>query len=348
MIIRSLPFIMLLCVLGCAPQQQAQGPALHSPTIIEDTEIGNAFLMSDGTRLPLRTWGAKDASFVVLGVHGFNDYGKAFADFGGWLERKEGLLYAYDQRGFGEAPHVGLWSGGAAMRQDVAEVAQLLKQKHPDVPLYVVGLSMGGAVVLSAVADDLLKDVDGLILAAPAVWGFEEMNLLYRSGLWLAAHTVPSQTLTGAGLEIWPSDNIEMLIEQSKDPLVIKATRVDTIYGLSQLMQEAQTGAMKIDRPILWLYGAMDAVVPPRSTEKALARAKQTPAFVYYPDGYHMLLRDLQREKVYGDILEWMTARSVSSPHQMHAEDIASGAWVDEHKGNTPVTRGKPDQAANH
>ena len=31
------------------------------------------------------------------------------------------------------------------------------------------------------------------------------------SGLWLAAHTLPSKQLTGKGLDIKPSDNIEML-----------------------------------------------------------------------------------------------------------------------------------------
>lgn len=345
---RTLLFIWLLCVLGCAPRHQALGPALHTPTIIQDIKTGEAVVMSDGTQLPLRKWGSKDANFIVLGVHGFNDYANAFSDFGAWLAPRNGLLYAYDQRGFGQAPHIGLWSGSAPMRRDLSEVTQLLKQKHPNLPLYIVGLSMGGAVVLSAVADGLLDDADGLIVVAPAVWGIAEMNWLYRSSLWVAAHTFPSQTLTGAGLEIWPSDNIDMLIEQGRDPLVIKETRIDTIYGLSHLMQEAQDGAVKVNRPILWLYGAMDGIVPPAPTAKALARAPQTPIFVYYPEGYHMLLRGLKRENIYEDIFEWITVQSVSSPHKISTEKIASGAWVQEHKGNTPVTRRKLEQVAKH
>ncbi|MBV1933428.1 MAG: lysophospholipase [Parvibaculaceae bacterium] len=312
---------------------------MNAPLLIQNATKGGAVVMSDGIHLPLHKWGGNDADFVILGVHGFNDYAKAFSGFGSWLKPRNGLLYAYDQRGFGEAPHIGQWSSGAAMGQDLSEVAQLLKQKYPNVPLYIVGLSMGGAVVLSAMADDLLPHVDGLIVAAPAVWGIEEMNVLYRSSLWLAAHTFPTQTLTGAGLEIWPSDNIEMLIEQGRDPLVIKGTRIDTIYGLSQLMQEAQEGAGKVDQPLLWLYGAKDAVVPPAPTAKALARAKQMPTFVYYPEGYHMLLRDLQREEVYEDIFEWVTTQKMTSPNRVQAEHVSSGAWTEKHIGNTPVKR---------
>ena len=50
-------------------------------------------------------------------------------------------------------------------------------------------------------------------------------------------------TLTGSGLHILPSDNIPMLREFSRDPLVIKETRVDTIKGLVLLMSEALEAA---------------------------------------------------------------------------------------------------------
>lgn len=337
--VRVLSFILLFVLIGCAPHYQMPGPKLRDPKIIQLTEYEEAAVTSDGVQLPLRKWGAERARFVVVGVHGFNDYGKAFSDFGAWLKPRGGLLYAYDQRGFGHAPHKGMWSSSAAMRQDLSEMTHLLKQRHSDVPLYIVGLSMGGAVVLSASAEGMVPDAAGLIVVAPAVWGIEEMNLLYRSSLWLAAHTLPSQTLTGAGLEIWPSDNIEMLIKQSRDPLVLKETRIDTIYGLSQLMQEAQDGAEKVTQPLLWVYGAKDAVVPPEPTAKALARTQKTPAFIYYPDGYHMLLRDRQNEKVYEDIFEWITTHSSTSPHKVPTEQTVSGAWMKGHKGNTPVKR---------
>lgn len=335
--VRVLSFIILYALMGCAPHHQMPGPEIREPIIIQSADYVEAVITSDGTQLPLRRWGAESARFVVVGVHGFNGYGKAFSEFGAWLKPHGGLLYAYDQRGFGQAPHKGVWSSGAAMRQDLSEITHLLKKRHRDVPIYIVGLSMGGAVVLSASAEGMVPDAAGLVVVAPAVWGIEEMNFLYRSSLWLAAHTFPSQTLTGSGLEIWPSDNIEMLIDQSRDPLVIKETRIDTIYGLSQLMQEAQDGAEKVAQPLLWAYGAKDAVVPPEPTAKALARAQKTPAFIYYPNGYHMLLRDRQNEKVYEDIFEWITMHSSTSLHKVPTEQAVSGAWMKEHKGNTPV-----------
>ena len=73
---------------------------------------------------------------------------------------------------------------------------------------------------------------------------------------------MPGLTLTGRGLKIKPSDNIAMLRALSRDPLVIKETRVDTIYGLVDLMDAALASAPLLDVPLLVMYGAKDEIVP--------------------------------------------------------------------------------------
>ena len=50
----------------------------------------------------------------------------------------------------------------------------------PRVPLYLLGESMGGAVAVVAMTGESgtrPPDVDGVILAAPAVWGRSTMDL---------------------------------------------------------------------------------------------------------------------------------------------------------------------------
>src|SRR3546814_3279572 len=62
----------------------------------------------------------------------FNDYSNAFADSGPALAAQGLEVYAYDQRGFGEAPHRGLWPGVEALTGDLTTAAGLLRQRHPD------------------------------------------------------------------------------------------------------------------------------------------------------------------------------------------------------------------------
>lgn len=114
---------------------------------------------------------------------------------------------------------------------------------------------MGGAVVINAMTRPGKPAVAGVILAAPAVWGRDTMPWYQTSLLWTLYHTVPWMTLTGKGLKIMPSDNIEMLRALGRDPLVIKETRVDAIYGLTNLMDNALGAAEKLDDETLLLYG---------------------------------------------------------------------------------------------
>ena len=81
------------------------------------------------------------------------------------------------------------------------------------------------------------------MLVAPAVWGRVTMSVLERVSLWAGDALFPGLELTGRGLNITPSDNVPMLRALSRDPLVIKATRVDTVKGLVDLMDLALASA---------------------------------------------------------------------------------------------------------
>lgn len=292
--------IALVLLAACAPQTQTVGTPYRNATLTPGT-----FIMTDATRLPLRVWSPTQPSSVVVGVHGFNDYSRAFEMPGPWFADRGAVFYAYDQRGFGEAPGHGKWAGGEVMVDDLRTVVALLRVRHPHIPIFVIGTSMGGAVTIAAAAEGNLA-ADGTILVAPAVWGWSSMNEVYQAALWLSAHAVPQMTLTGEGLGRLPSDNIEMLRALGVDPLVIKETRVDAIYGLVGLMDQAYLSVEKMTLPTLLLYGERDEIIPKRPVENIVPRITVEVDVKEYSEGWHMLLRDHQREKVWRDILSWM------------------------------------------
>ena len=294
-----------LALAACAPRSQEVGPRLDAPRL-----DGDAIIAADGARLPLRSWLPEgDARAVVLGVHGFNDYGHGFAmPAAVWAEA--GIaVYAYDQRGFGAGPAPGLWPGVDALVGDLAEAARVVGARHPGTPLYLVGESMGGGVVMTALARGLVPEAEGAVLVAPAVWGRQTMNAFYRAALWLAAHTVPWATVTGEGLDITPSDNEAMLRALSADPLVIKNTRIDSLWGVVDLMDSALAAAPAIETPLLVLYGARDEVIPEAPTQRMICALNGRRTVAVYPDGWHMLLRDLQAEVVDRDVIAWIEQR---------------------------------------
>jgi alpha-beta hydrolase superfamily lysophospholipase len=300
---------LLSLLAACAPRLEMAGPPTAQPTIEDE-----ALVMADGARLPLRRWFPDEKPFaVVLALHGFNDYSKAFEAPGSWLAARGVAVYAYDQRGFGQAPHPGLWAGTDAMTQDLRTAAQLIKARHPTTPLFLLGESMGGAVVLSALASNDPPECQATILSAPAVWGRDEMIWPQRALLWLTAHTLPFVTVTGKGLNRWPSDNIEMLRALGRDPLVIKKTRIDTLHGVTDLMDEALHAAPKLNGPFLLLWGGIEQIIPNEATKRFLGDLKRPDIQQnrFYPDHYHMLLRDLKTDDVYQDVLDYLASKSI-------------------------------------
>ncbi len=244
---------------------------------------------------------------VILALHGFNDYSNAFQDFAAFCREQNIAVHAYDQRSFGSTPDRGRWPGSDLLVADLHAAVRRLRTIYGDRPLYVLGESMGGAVAIVAATDDKPLDVDGLILSAPAVWGGRHMNSFYRLTLWLTSTIAPGWTLSPSGLDIWPSDNIEMLRAYSADPLVIKVTRTDAIAGLVELMDKALAAAPELEQEILLLAGDKDQIVPTGAIDDFASRLNPTTmTTIRYPDGFHMLLRDLQRENVYADIDAWI------------------------------------------
>lgn len=294
---------------ACAvPRTYPAGPAATTPHFLMDW-----FVARDGIRMTVRSWRPKGpAKAVVVALHGFNDYSNFFAGPGAWLADHGVASYAYDQRGFGDGIGIGLWAGTEAYVRDLADFTALVRRTHPGVPVYVLGDSMGGAVALVAGAGpaEMRPDADGMILAAPAVWGRAAMTWYERAALWATAHTIPTFRLTAQGLNIQPSDNIEMLRALGRDWRVIKRTRVETIHGLVGLMDRALAAAPKFAEPALILYGGKDDIIPGRPTltmvRRLPAAAKGRQTFALYEGGYHMLLRDLNAEAVWRDILAWI------------------------------------------
>ncbi len=286
--------------------------------------------MSDGYVLPMKIWSASDESTaVVIALHGFNDYSNAFDTTAHNFADEQITTYAIDQRGFGTTEQHGVWAGTSVMQSDLLATINLLCQKHAGLPLFVLGESMGAAVVLSALQRLETTCIRGVILMSPAVWGWQVMPWWQTVPLRMLAHTMPETTVTAEGMDIYPSNNEEMLRALGHDPLIIKETRIDAIYGLTDLMEAALTNSDALRVPALILYGAHDEIIPAESFCEMLNNLPDSASpswrLIYYPNGYHMLSRDLQGEVVMLDMVTWMYDQSALFPSGQEVDEDESG-----------------------
>ena len=109
------------------------------------------YVAADGTVLPVTVWPADRSPprAIILGLHGFGDYRDAFEEPAAIWAAAGYTTYAYDQRGFGASPTRGRWPGTDTLVDDALAMSLLLHQRHPGVPVYIAGESMGGAVAMA-------------------------------------------------------------------------------------------------------------------------------------------------------------------------------------------------------
>ena len=263
------------------------------------------------------------ARAVVVALHGFNDYSNAFSarpgapGTGPYLAARGFAVIAYDQRGFGQSPGTGRWAGRDALVADFNGVVASLKAENPALPVFGLGQSMGGAVIMAAMAGRDPPPLKGLVLVAPAVWARSSMPRTYRAALWLGAHLTPGVRVASSSAGRQATDNLAVLEANALDPLFIKKTRLDTVSGLADLMDEGLAAVPRIGGPVLYLYGEKDQIIPPRPSFEAMtafALAGSRVRLALYPQGWHMLLRDRQAETALADVAAFLTDQRAPLP----------------------------------
>lgn len=273
----------------------------------------DGFHSIDGAVLGVRRFEAETPRAVIIAIHGMNDYSRMYdGPAAYWAREHQITTYALDQRGFGRSPDFGRWVGEETMIADLRAAVAAARARHPGLPVFVVGHSMGAGVILAAEREAPLG-ADGVVLAAPGVWGGAALPVPYRIAANLAATFSPGKTVTGERAGVQATDNIEVLRELSADPLFIKETRLDAVLGVIRVMGSAYGGARDVRGAILFLMGEKDEVIPLKAMEKTAMRLSGDVTVRRYPQGWHMLFRDLQAAVVWRDVADWIERRRALS-----------------------------------
>jgi alpha-beta hydrolase superfamily lysophospholipase len=319
----ALLLVLPLLLGGCVAQLGPEVPFVEPPS----SGPVHAFAMPDGTALKYRVWAPEgQPRAIILALHGMNDSRDAWELPADAFTAAGIEIISPDQRGFGATPQRGSWAGKASLVNDARSMAMQVRAAHPRTPLILMGESMGGAVLMCLAASPNPPPVDGYILVAPAVWGRAEMNVFERAALWLMSNAMPGVTLTGQIAAVKASDNRAALERLSTDPLTIHHTRVDAVNGLVDLMDAAQASAPYMHAPALFLYGGKDELIPKRATVAAWRVLPHNVREAYYPEAYHLMLRDLGRAVPIGDVIDWIYDHRTELPS---GADRAAAAWLE-------------------
>lgn len=272
--------------------------------------IEDHFAGCDGLRLFRRRWPAiGPARGVLVNVHGLGDHSGLYPTVSDHFTACGFAVHAADLRGNGRSPgrrgHVREWR---EYREDLACFVALVRREEPGLPLFLLGHSLGGLVVLDYVLQHP-EGVRGVIVSA--------------TPLGPLGVPAPLLLLGRIASRVWPGFSLETGMDLSglaRDPAVVDQVLGDPLFhrrGSARLSTEVvaaiervQAGAPRFPAPLLVLHGTDDRMVPPDGSRAFTARVGHPDhRLIEYEGGYHALFADVGRERVLADVEAWLVAR---------------------------------------
>lgn len=278
----------------------------------------------DGKVLPWQSWqppAGTQPRGVVVAVHGLSGAASDFWYLGDRLAARGYALYAFDLRGQGRDPVTAERGDIKASRlwlRDLETFTALVRKRHPGKPLFWYGESLGSLICLHAAAD-LLPDPrnpDGIILASPVAGLRVAVSGFKRFLLETAATLTPRSRYSLGELAGVDEKKIQVTSatthggQMQHTDHCIHSFTLRLLAGIGALIDKNPEAAHRLRMPVLFLASPNDVLSSPDQVQALFSevRAPQK-RLLWYTRSYHLLLHDVQKEKVATDVLQWLDRR---------------------------------------
>ena len=213
---------------------------------------------------------------TIILVHGVKDYGDRYKGFADYANRLGYTVKILDLPGHGDSPREasskpgpdGLILNMDAVAETITSQVAATRRENPRRPVFVIGYSMGGAIVSRAAELHQKEFEDGVVLISPALEPFNLQKILLP-------------LLSGIG-SVWPNAHIWGGLECSKfsnSPSVVK--NLETSPRVFKGDYPIRTGTeiahetYKINgniedfvSPVLIIHSAADQVTNPHGSQR--------------------------------------------------------------------------------
>ncbi|RMG13134.1 MAG: alpha/beta hydrolase [Planctomycetota bacterium] len=277
-------------------------------------EAERSLRSADGVRLHVRSVAPGGAPRARLAwIHGFAEHGGRYLEHLRWFAGRGYASWIVDLRGHGRSEGRRTFVRRFADYLDDAQAFVASLEEDPaSAPLFLVGHSMGGLVLVRALEErgEALSSARGAVVLSPF------LGVKAKLPLW---KTLAARALSRA----WPTFALPTDLDHaqlSKDPAVWEAYARDPLVAKTATARWytetvgnhplAIALAGRVRLPVLVLHGEEDGLADPeRARELVAALGSDDKEFELWPGLRHELLNEIEAEEVRERILSWLEAR---------------------------------------
>jgi acylglycerol lipase len=280
-----------------------------------DTDGSNAteegtFRGTRARRLVWQSWspaGDQQSKGVVTIAHGYGEHIGRYQHVAERLNEAGFTVYGLDHHGHGRSAgkrgRVGLAAAVADLNQLIVTVS---RARHPELPQFLLGHSMGGAIALRyAIAHQ--SRLTGLAISAPlaAVDGGPALLTFGK----IAGRLFPSAPVSRVDPRLVSRDHA-VVKDYIADPLnhhgpIPAGVARDFIVHAGTLGADVR----RVTLPTLLMWGTADRLCPTSGSEMVAAEIGSEDLTVKRYEGlFHEILNEPEREQVLDDLVAWLDA----------------------------------------
>jgi alpha-beta hydrolase superfamily lysophospholipase len=274
--------------------------------MVQESEIAGG-----RTPLHLYRWEHESPRYVAVIIHGYGEHAGRYSHVAAALGEHGAVLYAADYPGHGKTEgEPALIADLDSFVVDTERVTAHARERHPELPLVLIGHSLGG-VVATRYAQQHGDELAALVLSGPVIGGNPDILGL------VALPEIPEIPIDPAMLSRDP----EVGRMYTEDPLVyhgpFKRTTLDAlITAIERVAQGGSLGAV----PTLWIHGEEDPLAPLVQAREAIARVRGSDLQeIVYAGARHEIFNETNSDDVLGDVARFIDRALAKSTEPANA-----------------------------
>jgi len=261
----------------------------------------------DGTKFYGMGWEPdKKPKAVVCLVHGHGEHIGRYAHVGEAFSKAGYVLAGYDERGHGRTSGArGHIPSYEAMMNDIADFLELMRTRHPGLPLFLYGHSMGGNQVLNF-ALRRKPELAGVIATDP--WlklAFDPPAIKVTLGRLMnniyPAFTQASELETAA-----LSRDPQVVRAYEQDPLVHDKISARLFVSIYESGLWALEHAAEFPLPLLLMHGTADRLTSWQASREFAERAGKKVTWRAWDGFYHEIHNEPEKAEVLKAMTDWI------------------------------------------
>ncbi|AAR07372.1 13L [Yaba monkey tumor virus] len=282
----------------------------------------NCFINSSGSFISCKYWFFSPIPKAIVFIsHGEGEHSLIYENLANELTKINIAVFSHDHIGHGKSQgeRLSVTSFNVYL-QDVMQHVGIFKRVYPNVPMFVLGHSMGSAIAILTSAK-YPNIFDGVILLSPMINFSEKLSFCDIIKTYLCNIFYPSKIIHKINVNLLSNNKEENLLYNS-DPYVCGNCGMSAsfCYQMMRLTSKVKKKIKNVKIPIMVLHGTDNSVCDVKWSMYVVKSVKSHDITIkMYKGAKHDLHREKIniRDSVFNDIIAWLMNKSNISYYDM-------------------------------